>query len=180
MITIRKETLADRAAIRDITIDAFANSVHGHQGEADLVDALRSSNADGLSLVAEREGTLVGHLLFSPVVVRRQGRELHGQGLAPLSVLTAQQRRGVGSALVVAGQELLAATGNPFTVVAGDPAYYGRFGFVPAGQFGWTHGFAGMPQEFFQVHAHDPAELDPFRDGQVFYREEFGPQHEAG
>jgi putative acetyltransferase len=98
-----------------------------------LVDALRAAGRLAVSLVAEVDGTVVGHVGFSPVT---SACGAVGAGLAPVAVAEAQRRRGVAAALVRAGLEGCRAAGFGWAVVVGDPAYYGRFGFRPAGACG--------------------------------------------
>ena len=177
MILIRTESPDDHDAIRRVTFEAFSGTQFGHNGEAELIDTLRDKCQRSLSLVAFDNDELVGHVLFTPVVIRNDSDELYGMGLAPLSVLPAHQRRGIGSLLLSAGFERLAASQNLFTVVAGHPDYYQRFGFVPAANFGFSHGFKGMPQEIFFIRTKNPDLLRSARGGKVYYRPEFGPQH---
>lgn len=133
---IRPERPADRAAIRAVTAAAFESSPYGHNGEADIVEALRAAGALTVSLVAEADGEIVGHVAWSPVRIAEA--EGHWHGLGPLSVAPAWQGRGVGHALVREGLKQLEVLGAAGSVVVGDPAYYGRFGFRndPALRFG--------------------------------------------
>ncbi len=101
------------------------------QLEADLVDLLRANGNAVVSLVAHVGARIAGHVLFSPVIVERNGEVVaRGLGLAPLAVMPAQQRQGIGAALVRAGIEECRNKGTPFVVVLGGPEYYRRFGFV--------------------------------------------------
>jgi putative acetyltransferase len=103
--------------------------------EADIVDALRSSCPEALSLVAIQDTHVVGHMLFTPVTI--DGASIvGGMGLAPMAVLPEKQRLGIGSRLVRAGLEQLRHVGCPFVIVLGHPEYYPRFGFLPASRFG--------------------------------------------
>ncbi len=147
MIGIRDEMTGDHDQIRKVTMDAFANSRFGHNGEADLIDALRRNCDQLLSLVAWSDNEIVGHILFSPVVIRTSQTELYGMGLAPMSVMPAVQNIGVGSSLATTGLDRLFATDCPFVVVLGHPTYYPRFGFQPAWQFRISHGFVGIAQD---------------------------------
>jgi predicted N-acetyltransferase YhbS len=98
-LTVRAERLEDRAAVRAVNVSAFDTAA-----EADLVDALRDQARPIVSLVAEENGEIIGHIMFSPVtLVGRPG--LHLAGLAPMAVAPARQRKGVGCALVRAGLE---------------------------------------------------------------------------
>jgi putative acetyltransferase len=123
---IRSETAADRDAIRRVNELAFPG-----REEADLVDALRGSGAwlPELSLVAEDDSGIVGHVLFS-VVALDSGPDL--LSLGPMAVLPDRQRAGIGTMLVRRGLELAKGTNYPLVVVLGHPEFYPRFGFVPA------------------------------------------------
>jgi putative acetyltransferase len=131
--TIRVEASADVERIREVNRQAFERV-----NEADLVDALRRSPAfiPDLSLVAEQEGRIVGHVLFSRVTVRSEHGEKELLALAPVAVLPELQRQGVGSRLIREGLERAASLGHRGVVLIGHPEYYPRFGFVPAARFG--------------------------------------------
>ena len=124
---IRAERPADHAAIRAVTVAAFESSTYGHHNEAEIVEALRAAGALSVSLVAEADGEIVGHVGFSLVQITDAEGDWHG--LAPLSVAPAWQGRGVGRALVRDGLCVVEAIRAAGCVVLGDPAYYGRFGF---------------------------------------------------
>jgi len=119
---IRAESPADAAAVRAVHKAAFTTDA-----EARLVDAIRANGNDRVSLVAETQGRIVGHVLFSPVDV--EGTE--GIGLAPVAVLPDFQGRGIGTALIKAGIAACGELGVKFIVVLGEPRYYRRFGFRP-------------------------------------------------
>ena len=123
---IRPERPSDAAAIRAVTVAAFAASSYGHNGEAGIVEALRADGALTVSLVAEADGEVIGHVAFSPVAI---GDAEGWLGLGPVSVAPAWQGRGVGQALIREGLRMIAARGADGCVVLGDPGYYGRFGF---------------------------------------------------
>lgn len=127
---IRSEEEKDRAAIYAVTAAAFEREL-----EANLVDALRQQVQPIVSLVAENEQTIVGHVLFSPVLLTGH-LDLHIAGLAPLAVAPTHQRKGIGSALVRAGLERCKQLGFGAVVVLGHPEYYPRFGFSPSSRFG--------------------------------------------
>jgi putative acetyltransferase len=119
---IRPESPADEAAVRAVHMAAFPSDT-----EARLVDAIRANGNDRVSLVAEEQGDVVGHVLFSPVEV--EGAE--GLGLAPVAVSPGRQGRGIGDALIRAGIAACREQGAKFIVVLGEPGYYRRFGFGP-------------------------------------------------
>jgi len=130
-VLVRDEEPRDHPAVHEVTAAAF-----GRENEARLVDALREEARPFLSLVAEEDATIVGHVCFSPAVLPGFAGRL--MGLAPLAVLPARQRLGVGSALVRAGLARCRADGVAAVVVLGHREYYRRFGFVPAATFGLT------------------------------------------
>ena len=121
---VRPEGGADLDAIRTVNREAF-----GTMAEADLVDALRANGDAALSLVAESDSGVVGHILFSHLPIRASTRDVAAVALAPMSVLPQWHRRGVGSALVRAGLDRCREAGFEAVVVLGHPAYYPRFGF---------------------------------------------------
>jgi putative acetyltransferase len=170
MTTIRREQPDDIAAVHAINKDAFGQCV-----EADLVDALRDGCPDALSLVAVSEGRVVGHILFTPVTILSGQGETRGMGLGPMAVASHRQRRGIGSQLVEAGLQILREEACPFVVVLGHPAYYPRFGFVPASRHGLTCQWEGVPDDAFMVLVLDKASMVGV-SGTIRYRDEF---HEA-
>jgi putative acetyltransferase len=138
MATIRPERPSDCDQIRTVLEQAF-----GRPDEARLVEALRAARLSS-GLVAEEGGWIVGYVAFSPVSVAGHiPPALSGEGLAPLAVLPAYQRRGIGASLVREGCDELRRCALGFVVVLGDPAYYGRFGFVPAANFGLRDEYGG-------------------------------------
>ena len=121
---IRPERHADIPAIRTVNCEAF-----GSEAEGELVDALRANGDAVVSLVAETDTGVVGHILFSHLPVRAPAGEVAAVALAPMSVLPRWQRQGVGSALVRAGLVRCADVGLEAVVVLGHADYYPRFGF---------------------------------------------------
>ena len=126
---IRPETAADESAIHALNVAAFPSDA-----EARLVDCLRASADPVISLVAESDGDVVGHILFSPVT-HAERASIRSMGLAPMAVLPERQRQGIGSQLVDAGLRACREAGVEALVVLGHPQYYPRFGFVPASEF---------------------------------------------
>jgi putative acetyltransferase len=125
---VRPETAGDIAAIGDVIRRAFESRNEACE-EADLVNRLRRDGDMVLSLVAEQDGQLVGHVGFSRLWIVQDARRIPGISLAPLAVAPDRQRKGLGRALVEAGHALLRDSGEAIAFVLGDPAYYGRFGY---------------------------------------------------
>ncbi len=144
---IRPEEPADADAIHRVHARAFPTPA-----EAELVRALRAAGAIELGLVAELGGQVVGHIVFSAVTIETPGasKPSRGLGLAPVAVLGTAQKKGLGRALISTGLDRARAAGHRLCVVLGDPAYYGRFGFVPAHTLGLWCTFE-VPREAFQA-----------------------------
>ena len=130
-IAIRREHPGDGAAIHRVNERAF-----GGPDEAIIVDALRANRGIVLSLVAELDGTVVGHILFSRVRIDPDDALVSLVALAPMAVAPEHQRRGIGGRLIREGLDLLRAAGHGAVVLVGHPEYYPRFGFTPASHFG--------------------------------------------
>lgn len=124
---VRPETSSDIAAIRRINVAAFLHHRISQQTEHLIVDALRSANALSISLVAESDGRVVGHIAFSRAAVGDAAAGWYLLG--PVAVLPDHQGRGIGRALIEAGLEELRSRGASGCVLVGDPAFYERFGF---------------------------------------------------
>ena len=145
MINIRGERKEDFEGVRRVNEAAF-----GQPAEADLVDTLRSGGAVTVSLVAEVEGQIGGHLFFSPVTV--QGADdLKAVGLGPMAVLPEHQRRGIGSLLIKQGLEYCRRAGIQEVVVLGHPDYYPRFGFRRASAWGLRCEFDAPDEAFLAI-----------------------------
>ena len=142
---IRNETTFDIETISEITIAAFRTLAISNHTEQFIINALRNANALTISLVAEIDGRVVGHIAFSPVTISDGSPNWYGIG--PVSVLPEFQRQGIGKALVREGLSLLKAMGGKGCALVGDPTYYQRFGFknIPS----LIH--EGIPQEVFLV-----------------------------
>ncbi len=124
MISIRTSTPRDRDAIRLVEEHAFGQPV-----EAGLVDALVSGGDAVTELVAEEDGQVVGHILFSRLFVEADGAKFPAVALAPLAVEPSFHGTGIGGALVRKAHVRLKEAGETLSVVLGDPEYYGRFGY---------------------------------------------------
>ena len=150
-VVIRPETERDRLAVHGLNISAF-----GRPGEAQLVDELRVQAQPIVSLVAEENDAVVGHIMFTPVSLANHSELI--MGLAPLAVVPDRQGAGIGSALVRAGLERCKKLGAGAAVVLGHPKFYPRFGFFPAARFGVTCEY-DVPQEAFMAIELKPGAL---------------------
>jgi putative acetyltransferase len=151
-MVIRNETAGDRDAVRALNEAAFES-----RAEALLVDALRDRATPLVSLVAEKEGLVIGHILFSPVTLSDH-EDLRIMGLAPMAVAPSHQRRGIGSSLVRVGLDRCKALGAGAVVVLGHPEFYPRFGFVPSTRFGITSEYE-VPEDVFMITDLEPGYL---------------------
>lgn len=130
---IRHETINDYAGIKNVNDLAF-----GQPNEGLLIDKLRSNPAfiDRLSIIAEFEYRIVGHILFFPIKVHGESKDHDSLALAPVSVIPEFQNKGIGGQLIVKGLEIAKSIGFKSVIVLGHKDYYPRFGFVPASK--WT------------------------------------------
>lgn len=140
---IRPESPADASAINAVTERAFKEAPHSDGSEPHIVRALRDAAALAVSLVAEEDGVVVGHVAVSAVTLT--AGSVAWYGLGPISVEPARQGQGIGSLLMSAAIQHLTELGAAGCVVLGDPAYYGRFGF--AERPGLV--YPGVPAEYF-------------------------------
>lgn len=148
-VSIRSETNEDVDAIAEVTVAAFMTLAISNRTETLIIAALRAAAALTLSLVAEVDGRIVGHVAFSPVTISDGTPGWYGLG--PVSVLPAYHRQGIGSALIRDGLARLQALGARGCCLVGHPEYYGRFGFQHSGALG----VAGVPAEAFFALAFD-------------------------
>ncbi len=167
MTRIRPSIESDLDAIHRVEAAAF-----GRPAEADLALRVMAAAKPCVSLVAERDGEIVGHVLFSPIRVEGHSFARPPMGLGPLAVTPALHKDGVGSLLSRAGIEECRKLGAPFLVVLGHPPYYPRFGFGPAERFGLTYGDM-PPSDAFMALELVPGALANVR-GKVRYVPEFG------
>lgn len=172
---LREEIPSDRESVRDIHLRAFGD--HGLV-VADLVDTLRDSvtSADGLSLVAEYDGRIAGHVMFTRSLLDAPRRLVEVQVLSPLGVTPEHHKRGIGSALVRHGLKVLAERAVPVVFLEGDPVYYSRFGFTPGGDQGFRKPSLRIPDGAFQA-IRLPG-YEPWMTGTLVYAEPFW-RHDA-
>jgi putative acetyltransferase len=161
-IKIRKETDADINRITEVTVAAFKTLEISNHTEQFIIEALRAANALTLSLVAEVDGCVVGHIAFSPVTI--SDGTIHWYGLGPVSVLPEFQRQGIGKALVREGLSRLKDLDAKGCCLVGHPQYYRQFGFENI--TGLVH--EGVPQEVFfalSFNGHFPHGTVKFHEG---------------
>jgi putative acetyltransferase len=144
MIIIREERQGDVEHIRAVNLAAFETTT-----EADLVNALRERATQLVSLVAEDDAKIIGHILFSPVTLANEPG-LILMGLGPMAVVPSRQRQGVGSSLVREGLERCRQLNAAAVLVLGHPEYYPRFGFSPASRLSLRSEY-DVPDEVFMV-----------------------------
>lgn len=164
-MTIREERPEDVAAIRRVNEAAFARP-----NEADLVDALRAEGAVMRSLVAEVDGAIAGHILFTRMWIDQSAGSIPAVALAPMAVLPEHQRRGIGSRLVVDGLDRLRQMQERIVLVVGHEHYYPRFGFSSEKARSLASPF---PPEAFMAVELEPGALAGVT-GRVRYARAFG------
>ena len=151
---IRPEIIDDYASITEVNDLAF-----GQKNEGQLILRLRKTKKfiPGLSLVAEIEGRIVGHILFYPIEIKSDDQVFPSLALAPMAILPEYQKQGIGSRLVEEGLKKARKLGSKSVIVLGHAAYYPRFGFEPAGKWGIRPPFE-VPDAVFMA-------LELVRDG---------------
>lgn len=142
-LVIRAAGAEDSDAIDAVIRAAFAGTQFEHQGEADLVRMLEADGDALVSLVAEQNGEIAGHVLFSRMDVEADGRAVAAAGLAPVSVAPGHQGQGIGDALIRAGLDALRERGAAMSFVLGHEDYYPRFGYAPELAARFASPFAG-------------------------------------
>lgn len=167
---IRPERNEDNSQIYDVNLQAFNNT-----SEPEVVNRLRESQwyIRELSLVAEEQGVIIGHILFSKIGVRREDHSLATiLTLGPVAVLPDYQRKGIGSQLIKQGLAQCAQLGYGVVVLLGHPEYYPRFGFIPARPQGFCLQF-DAPDEAFMIAELIPGQLAAV-GGTIEYPPEWG------
>ncbi len=168
-IKIRDEETKDIEQVREAVRAAFPTAA-----ESILVDALRANGKAIVSLVAGRDGQVLGHILFSPVSITLPGgaappSEAKGIGLAPVAVRPDVQSQGIGSRLIREGLRRCKELGYDYCVVLGNPGYYQRFGFERASQFSLQNEY-GVDEEFMLIRFSERGMVH----GLIQYAPEFG------
>jgi putative acetyltransferase len=164
-ILIRSEKATDAEAISQVTYAAFLGKFSDHPTEHLIVDGLREAGMLTLSLVAEADGKVVGHVAFSPVTVN--DKFIGWYGLGPVSVAPELQKQGIGSKMILDGLARLRELGAKGCVLEGSPAYYQRFGFKPYA--GLTYHAAPAPEYFMALPFHEEVPAGKVEFHQSFY-----------
>jgi putative acetyltransferase len=161
-IVIRSETAADVSAITEVTVAAFKTLEISNHTEHFIIAALRAAKALTVSLVADVDGCVAGHIAFSHVTISDGTSSWYGLG--PVSVLPTYQRQGIGKALIREGLSRLKDMNAQGCCLVGHPDYYRKFGFK--NMLGLVH--EGVPQEVFFVlsfDGHTPQGTVAFHEG---------------
>ena len=161
-VVIRSETDADASAITEVTVAAFKTLEISNHTEQFIVEALRAAKALTVSLVAELDGRVIGHIAISPVIISDGARNWYGLG--PVSVLPEYQRQGIGKALMLEGLSRLKALNAKGCCLVGHPDYYKKFGFKNMPELV----LEGVPPEVFfalSFDAHAPQGTVSFHEG---------------
>jgi putative acetyltransferase len=161
-IVIRNETHDDASAITEVTIAAFKTLEISNHTEQFIIEALRVARALKVSLVAEMDGQVIGHIAFSPVTISDGTPNWYGLG--PVSVFPEHQRKGIGKALIKEGLSRLKDMNSQGCCLVGHPDYYKNFGFKNIS--GLVH--EGVPPEVFfalSFDGHTPQGTVAFHEG---------------
>ncbi len=172
-ITIRRETEADHSDVFELIKKAFEGEEYSDQTEHLLVERLRESDAfiPELSLVAERGGKTVGHILFTRILIKSEQQEWESLALAPVTVLPEYQGKGIGGKLIKAGHEAARQAGFTSAFLVGHAGYYPRFGYRPCAEFDITLPFEVPPENCMAVELRKGSLKDV--QGEVYYPPEF-------
>ena len=161
-IIIRNEIDADVDAITEVTAAAFKTLEISNHTEQFIIEALRADSALTVSLIAEVDGHVVGHVAFSPVTISDGTQNWYGLG--PVSVLPEHQRKGIGKSLILEGLSRLKGLNAKGCCLVGHPDYYRKLGFKNVS--GLVH--EGVPQQVFLAMSFDgqiPQGTVNFHDG---------------
>lgn len=172
-LMIRQETEKDYERSETVVEKAFLNLEDSDHSEHVLVAKLRECDVfvPELSLVAEIKGEIVGHIMFTKLLIKDGDRKYETLALAPLSVLPEFQSRGIGSKLILQGLKISKDLGFKSVIVLGHEKYYPRFGFKPASKWGIKAPFEVPDESFMALELEDGS----FEDitGTVVYSKEF-------
>ncbi len=160
---IRNETPEDYSVISEVTIEAFRPLGFDTLNEPCVIEALRAAGALTISLTAEIDRRVIGHIAFSPATISDGTPDWYALG--PVSVLPEYQRTGIGRALIWTGLERLKTMGARGCCLVGHPRYYGKVGFINPTGFSYE----GVPPEFFFAISFD----GQYPQGAVTFHEGF-------
>ena len=161
----------DYKLVEEVITKAFEQSNHGHNGEATLVETIRelpTYNRE-LEIVALIDNDIVGHGVLSEAVVKNDINDLKGLVLAPLSVAPDYQNQGIGSHVLLELEKRAKEMEHAFITILGDPAFYSRFGYVPAKNFHVSSPL-DVPSEYLLMKKLKPEMIE----GTLFYNRAFG------
>lgn len=173
-LIIRTEDISEYSQVEEVVYQAFKSAEHSDGNEHVLVANLRKSTnfLPELSLVAIYENQLVGHILFTKLIISNDNNEnVVALGLAPVSVLPQYQNCGIGARLIQRGHEVAKSLGYSYVVLLGYPDYYSRFGYQKASLFGIKPDFE-VPEEYFMIASLTDDKLVKL-NGTVHYPAEF-------
>jgi len=175
-VTIRKENSFDHSWVIELTEKAFESLEISDHNEGKLVDKLRKAPTfiPELSLVAEVSRQVVGHILFTPIIIDNGHQQFQSLVLAPVSVLPEFQKMGIGGQLIRLGHQKAKELGFQSAILLGHPDYYPRFGYKPASKWGIkTHIPLPSDDVFMAVELTDDALSEV--SGMVLFPPEFNP-----
>ena len=167
MITIREENKNDLIKIREINDIAFNQSQEG-----EVVDKIRESDSKVLSLVAEIDNNIVGHIFYSDAIIEYNDEKIYAMGLAPMAVLPSYQKQGIGKLLINESLKILKKKDVPFIIVLGHEDYYPKFGFEIASKYNVKCQWDGVPDDAFMIMLIDK-EITLKIQGVAKYRDEW-------
>ena len=174
-IIIRKEKSFDHNWVVELTEKAFETLEISNHNEGKLVDKLRKAPTfvEELSLVAELNGQVVGHILFTPIVIDNGQQKFQSLVLAPVSVLPEFQKMGIGGQLILAGHQKAVELGFQSVILIGHPEYYPRFGYKPASTWGIKTHYELPSEDVFMAVELTEGALSKV-SGMVIFPPEFG------
>jgi len=154
-VIVRKEKPSDYKSIRKINDLAFGQAQEGR-----VIDKIREIDQSAISLVAEYNDEVVGHIFFSSAQIDGHPEITKGMGLAPMAVLPKFQRLGIGGKLINEGIHIIKNNSTPFIIVLGHPEYYPKFGFEPASKYGLTCQWNDISDDAFMVMILDQERME--------------------
>lgn len=172
-ILVRKELEKDYKTVELLVEEAFKDAEYSDHMEHVLVSKLRRGNnfIEGLSLVAEKEGEIVGHILLTKADIENDENKYETLALAPVSILPKYQGIGIGSELIKEGMRIAKELGYNSIIVLGHDKYYPRFGFKRAGEWGIKSPFEVPDENFMAIELNEEALKNI--NGVVRYASEF-------